>query len=149
MSITVSLRTVRSQDMDVLAGMVNDWIDATDWLPRVQSHAEVVKHYQNEVMSARRTFVAVGNDAVLGFINLSKDGFVTAHHVAKASRNQGIGGLLLERAKREMSPRMNLYVFEANERALSFYTRHGFVEVNRTTGDNDEDLPDVLLEWQE
>ncbi len=149
MSTTVSLRSARSQDMAVCAGILNDWIDATEWMPRVHSHADVVKHYADDEKIKRNTIVAVDGARVRGFMTLSRDGFLTALYVEQASRNQGIGGLLLARAKRELSPEINLYTFQANERAHAFYKRHGFVEINRTTGDNEENLPDILLEWRE
>jgi ribosomal protein S18 acetylase RimI-like enzyme len=149
MSTTITMRAARSQDLAVCAGILNDWIDATNWMPRVHSHEAVVGHYQNEVMAKRQTIVAVDATRVCGFVTMTKDGFVTALYVEEASRNQGIGGLLLQRVKRELSPHVNLYTFEANTAAQAFYARHGFVEINRTTGDNEENLPDILLEWRE
>jgi ribosomal protein S18 acetylase RimI-like enzyme len=149
MNITVSMRSARSQDMAVCASIVNDWIDGTEWMPRVHTHADVVKHYEDEVSTKRQTIVAVDGARVRGFVTLSRDGFITALYVEEASRNMGIGGLLLARAKRELSPEVNLYTFQANEKAVRFYLRHGFAEINRTTGDNEENLPDILMEWRE
>ena len=149
MSITVSLRTARSQDMAPCAAILNSWIDATEWMPRIQSVEKVSEFYRTEVMANRQTIVAVANSKVCGFVTLARDGFITALYLAGQACGQGIGGLLLERAKRELSPQARVYCFQANTRALKFYLRHGFVEVNRTTGDNDEGLPDILLEWRE
>jgi ribosomal protein S18 acetylase RimI-like enzyme len=149
MSITVSMRSARSQDMAVCAGIFNDWIDQTEWMPRVHTRDDVVKHYEADEKMKRNTIVAVDGARVRGFMTISRDGFLTALYVEEASRNQGIGGLLLARAKRELSPEVNLYTFEANEKAQAFYKRHGFVEINRTTGDNEENLPDILMEWRE
>lgn len=148
MSTAITMRNARSQDMPVCAGILNDWIDTTSWMPRVHSHDDVVKFYQTEVATRRRTLVAVDGSQVRGFVTMADDDFVTALYVAQASRNLGIGGLLLERAKRELPNGINLYCFEANVRAQAFYVRHGFVEVNRTSGDNEENLPDILLEWR-
>jgi ribosomal protein S18 acetylase RimI-like enzyme len=149
MTTTVTLRSARSQDMVTCATILNRWIDATDWMPRIHAAESVVKHYQTEVIANRQTIVAMGNTVVLGFLTLTKDGFITALYVDERSRNQGIGSMLLERAKRELTPEINLYSFEANTAAQRFFARHGFVEVNRTTGDNEEGLPDILLEWRE
>jgi ribosomal protein S18 acetylase RimI-like enzyme len=149
MSQTISMRNARSQDMAVCAGFVNEWIDATDWMPRMHSPEAVVKHYQSEVATKRQTIVAVDASRVRGFVTMTPDKFVTALYVEQASRGQGIGGLLLERAKRELSPEVSVYVFQNNVGALKFYAKHGFVEINRTSGDNDENLPDILMEWRE
>jgi putative acetyltransferase len=43
--------------------------------------------------------------------------------------------------------RLSLWTFQANEGARRFYAREGFAEVRMTEGDNEEGLPDVLLEW--
>jgi ribosomal protein S18 acetylase RimI-like enzyme len=149
MSITVSMRSARSQDMAVCAGIFNDWIDQTEWMPRVHSRDDVVKHFEDDEKMKRNTIVAVDGSRVRGFVTLTREGFITALYVEQASRNQGIGGLLLARVKRELSPEINLYTFQANEAAQKFYKRHGFVEINRTTGDNEENLPDILMEWRE
>ena len=149
MSITVSMRSARSQDMAICAAIVNDWIDQTDWMPRVHTHEEVVKHYEDDEKIKRQTIVAVDGSRVRGFVTLTRDGFITALYVEQASRSQGIGGLLLQRVKRELSPEINLYTFEANGDARRFFARHGFAEINRTTGDNEENLPDILMEWRE
>ena len=149
MSITVSMRAARSQDMAVCAAIVNDWIDQTEWMPRVHSHDAVVKQFEDDEKMKRNTIVAVDGSRVRGFVSLTRDGFITALYVEQASRNQGIGALLMQRVKRELSPQINLYVFQANENAQRFFARHGFAEINRTTGDNEEDLPDTLMEWRE
>jgi ribosomal protein S18 acetylase RimI-like enzyme len=149
MSQIITMRNARSQDMAVCAAIVNEWIDATDWMPRVHSYEDVVKHYQTEVATRRQTIVAVDASRVRGFVTITPDKFITAIYIERASRGLGIGGLLLERAKRELSPEANLYVFQNNLRAQNFYAKHGFVEINRTTGDNEENLPDILMEWRE
>ncbi len=43
--------------------------------------------------------------------------------------------------------RLKLWTFQANEDARRFYIREGFREVRMTDGDNEEGLPDVMLEW--
>jgi ribosomal protein S18 acetylase RimI-like enzyme len=149
MSQTISMRNARSQDMAVCAAMVNEWIDTTDWMPRMHSPEDVVKHYQSEVATKRQTIVAVDGARVRGFVTMTPDKFITALYVEQASRGRGIGGLLLEKAKRELSPEVSLYVFQDNVGAQKFYARHGFVEINRTSGDNDENLPDILMEWRD
>ena len=148
MSTTVTLRSARSQDMAPCAAILNHWIDATDWMPRIHSAEQVAEHYRTDVMFNRQTIVAVANSKVCGFATLARDGFINALYLSPQSCGKGIGGLLLERAKCELSPNASLFCFQANTRAIKFYGRHGFAEINRTTGDNEEGLPDVLLEWR-
>ena len=62
---------------------------------------------------------------------------------------QGIGALLLELAKGLRPDGFGLWVFESNRARATFYARHGFVEVERTDGsENEERAPDVHLDWR-
>ena len=60
----------------------------------------------------------------------------------------GLGTRLLDRAKAERPDGLDLWTFQANTGARRFYERHGFVEVARTDGDNEEGAPDVRLAWR-
>ena len=71
-------------------------------------------------------------------------GFITALYVARDARSTGIGTRLLEVAAGDRDTK--LWTFQANMPARAFYERHGFSEVTRTDGDNEEALPDILLE---
>jgi GNAT superfamily N-acetyltransferase len=148
MKIDAQLRSARTQDMEACANILNDWIDETDWMPRVHSRADVVNHYKTVVARERKTFVVVSGHATLGFMVFSADHLISSLYVGRQYRRQGVGRLLLTRAKREFDDRLELWTFQANAPAQAFYAREGFTEINRTDGDNEEGLPDVLLEWQ-
>ncbi|WP_211292359.1 GNAT family N-acetyltransferase [Hasllibacter halocynthiae] len=83
-------------------------------------------------------------DGVAGFLALEGEEIVALYC---RDRGTGVGRALLERAKvgRE---RLALRAFEANGRARRFYAREGFAEVGGTDGENEEGLPDVLMEWR-
>ena len=52
-------------------------------------------------------------------------------------------------AKRERPQGLQLWAFQSNTGARRFYERHGFVEVRRTDGrDNEEGAPDVLYRYR-
>jgi ribosomal protein S18 acetylase RimI-like enzyme len=52
-------------------------------------------------------------------------------------------------AKRERPEGLRLWTFASNEAAQRFYLRHGFREVERTDGsDNEERAPAVLYAWR-
>ncbi len=60
---------------------------------------------------------------------------------------QGIGSVLLAHAMRTLAPPIRLYTFQANAGARRFYERHGFVAIELTNGQgNEEHCPDVLYE---
>jgi GNAT superfamily N-acetyltransferase len=139
------VRAAVPEDHLVCASIKNAWIDATHWMPRVHAHDDVVRHYRDTVFPERRVVVAE-EDVVVGYA-VQDDVEVTALFVAKGARQRGVGAALLDHLK-QGSDRLQLWTFVANEGARRFYAREGFVEVRRTAGDNEEGLPDVLLEWK-
>ena len=63
--------------------------------------------------------------------------------------NQGIGTLLLTHAMRTLALPICLYTFQANAGARRFYERYGFVPMEFTDGQaNEERCPDVLYKLQ-
>jgi ribosomal protein S18 acetylase RimI-like enzyme len=148
MSQQIAIRKARSQDMVQCAAIFNEWVDETEWMPRLHSHDDVVRFYKDEVYPQRRTLVAGTAAMVTGYATLSEDGYVSALYVRPKYRRLGIGSLLMRNAKEELGEVVKVYSFQANTAALNFYDNHGFKEINRTDGDNEEKLADVLLEWQ-
>ena len=149
MSTELKIRNARSQDVSICSAILNRWIDDTEWMPRVRSEKQVVDFYNNIVFQSHKLFVAETAGKVGGFMALGDDGLVNALYVGDGFRRRGIGGHLIARAKKELGEQVQLWSFQANKDAQKFYLRHGFVEINRTDGDNEEGLPDVLLEWRE
>jgi chorismate mutase/ribosomal protein S18 acetylase RimI-like enzyme len=83
----------------------------------------------------------------LGLLLLEGD-WLQSLYVAPGHTSEGIGTLLLDLAKSLRPAGLGLYVFESNTRAQAFYARHGFAEVRRSDGsDNEEGAPDVELAW--
>jgi GNAT superfamily N-acetyltransferase len=142
------LRSGTAADTDRCAAMVNAWIDATPWMPRVHPPEDLARHYREWVVPNCAVIVAHREGCVAGFATIDSDGFLAGLFVAEAARGRGIGAALLEAAKARARGLLTLWTFEANHGARRFYARHGFVEAGRTDGENDEGLPDVLLEWR-
>ena len=144
MAEAVSIRSAVRKDAAACAAILNDWIDARDWMPRVHTRYEVTTFYQDFVFVRRDLFVS--GDPVAGFLALDKDAdVVTALYVA--TPGQGIGKRLLDFAKRGRQA-LDLWTFQANKGARRFYEREGFHQVRETDGDNEEGLPDVMLRWE-
>jgi GNAT superfamily N-acetyltransferase len=60
----------------------------------------------------------------------------------------GIGAKLIGVAKRERPGGLRLWTFVSNRDAQRFYERHGFHEVERTDGTNNEEgAPDIQYQW--
>ena len=79
-----------------------------------------------------------------GFIGLPED-HIEGIFVAKAARSKGIGKALLDYAK-SRKPRLDLSVYQKNERALAFYRREQFV-VQSEGIDEDTNEADIQMLW--
>lgn len=133
------VRQARPDDSAACAAILNEWIDRTGWMPRVRSRGEIRRHYRNRVFRKRQVFV-IGDPAEAHVI-LSADSFVTSLYSAEPGK--GRGKALLDHVKGPR-PQLSLWTFVANTGARRFYEREGFVELRRTDGENQENLPDIL-----
>ena len=139
----VEIRRAVPKDTDACADILNAWIDAREWMPRIHSAQAVRDFYRDFVYAKRELYVA--GDPPVGFMALDRDDdYVTALYVAVPG--QGLGKRFLDFAKRGRDV-LRLWTFQANEAAQRFYRREGFEEERRTDGDNEEGLPDILFRW--
>ncbi|WP_208350974.1 GNAT family N-acetyltransferase [Pseudaestuariivita rosea] len=136
------VRAGRARDAVSCARILNDWIDATPWMPRIHTHQGVRQYFQDIMFPQQQIFV-IGRP-VSGFLALTADDLIAALYVSKPG--QGLGRKLLSHCK-SMRVRLRLWTFEQNQAAQRFYLREGFSETRRTDGDNEEKLPDILYEW--
>ena len=106
--------------------------------------AERVRSPEADVWMAERDDGAAGP---LGLLVLEAD-WVQSLYVAPGYTGAGVGTTLLDLAKGLRPGGLGLYVFESNTRAQEFYVRHGFGEVRRSDGSqNEEGAPDIELAW--
>ena len=116
------------------------------FLPRLHSAEEDRGFIRDHVLSRCRVTVAVREGRVVGFV-AEQPGWVEHLYVAPDAIGGGIGRALLmdTMARNDV---LELWCFEQNHRARRFYARHGFIEVLRTDGaDNEERCPDLRLRW--
>ncbi len=82
-------------------------------------------------------------NAVVGIIAFDSQ-WINQLYVDVHYQNSGIGSRLLRLALQEMSGPVQLYTFEINEKAQSFYEKHGFEVIAQGDCDNEEKLPALL-----
>ncbi|MEM6677194.1 MAG: GNAT family N-acetyltransferase [Pseudomonadota bacterium] len=152
MSDPGTIRAGRPADAPAYAAILNAWIDATPWMPRLHTPQDVMAWHRDTVCPRARVLVAE-RGGPCGFLVLEApraDGaapFVTGFYVAQAVRGLGVGRALLRAAKRAAPEGLRLWTFAANAAARRFYAREGFAEVGGSSGENEEGLPDILCTW--
>ena len=112
--------------------------------PGVHDDDDVRGHFASHIVEDCELWVAEQDGALAGILVLDGE-FVDQLYVEPGLTGRGIGSALLAVAKRERPQGLRLWTFQTNTGARRFYVRHGFVEVRRTDGrDNEERAPDVL-----
>ena len=141
---TPVLRPARDADAAACGAILQGWLDATDWMPDLHDLEETIG-FCGRLIAADDVTVA-DDGSVRGFLARRGED-IPALYVAAQARGRGVGSALIGAAQ-AASERLELWTFQANTDARRFYGRHGFVEVRRTEGDNDEGLPDIRLAWE-
>ena len=119
---------------------------AMPWLPVLHSTAEDSRWMVDNVLGRHQVWVADTADGPVGFGAVHGD--LLGHlYVDPNWQGRGVGSALLD-AARAGRDRLELWVFQRNERARAFYQRHGFVLVELTDGSgNEERTPDARYAW--
>ncbi|MFH9129169.1 GNAT family N-acetyltransferase [Streptomyces griseoaurantiacus] len=143
------VRRAVAAEADTVAGL---WLRSFDAaLPtvrRARTDEEVRGWFREVVEPAGDTWVAAGPDRLLGMMVLDGEE-LDQLYLDPARRGRGVGGLLLDHAKRLRPSGLALWTFRINAPARRFYERHGFVAVERTDGArNEEREPDVRYVWR-
>jgi GNAT superfamily N-acetyltransferase len=112
------------------------------------SDAEVRDWFAAHVVPHTELWLAEAAGAALAGVLVLDGDELDQLYVAPELTGRGIGSALVEHAKRLRPDGLALWTFQSNAGARRFYARHGFVEVRRTDGrDNEERSPDVRYAW--
>ena len=121
---------------------------AMPWLPVLHTPAETRWWVEHVVLAQLRTWVAVQDDDVVGFVSVD-DGRLEHLYLHPDRRRQGIGTLLLRRAQQAEPAGFTFAVFARNAPARAFYERRGCRVVAEGDGaDNEEREPDATYAWR-
>lgn len=149
----IRLRPATRDDLDACAGIVNDHIDALNWLPRTATRAQVREAFDAAFAAGRVMQVAEADGTVVGYSSVEPREGGPAHlhalYLRPAYRRQGIGTRLLDEAKRAFPCGLELTVFEPNGKAQRFYAREGLVEdEERRNDDTEEGVATLMMVWK-
>ena len=142
----VYLRPARSTDAGKVGGILSEFIDTTEWMPRIHTRAEDIG-FAGHMIDKGWVTVAENQGQISGFAALQNED-IQSLYVAADARRTGVGSALIT-ALKDKAARLSLWTFQANANAQAFYLHHGFEMVEETDGaGNDEGLPDMRMEWK-
>lgn len=142
MSDRLGPRRAVPADVPAMAAVVNGWIDATSWFPRVHP-SETIEGFIRDAFAAREIWVV--GEPVVGYLSLdAAAGRVAALYCSRTG--EGLGKALLDEAKRGRA-RLTLRTHSPNVSAQRFYLREGFVHVGEVAPEPPETVPEIIMEW--
>ncbi len=141
------IRPAQPTDAGAVGAILSEFIDCTDWMPRLYSRAQELGFAGMMIERGWVSVFVMQDRTVAGF--LARDGsFIHALYVLRRWQGQGIGRALLEHAKAQAAS-LVLQTFQANTAARQFYASQGFrVDGQGDGSQNDEGLPDLRLIWE-
>lgn len=145
----VTLRRGTPADADAVTALyVRARRAAADIPATVHSDDEIRRWIVAHVVPHTELWLAENEaGALVGLLVLDEDSLEQLC-VEPTLTGRGIGAELVRLAKRKRAQGLRLWTFASNVRAQRFYERHGFVERDRTDGDNEEGAPDILYVWR-
>lgn len=145
----VLLRRARAADARVAADVwLRSYAAALPTVRCAHDDADVQDWFARVLVPQYETWVAVTAHSVVGLLVLN-GGELKQLYLEPDWRGHGLGDRFMTLAKQRRPDGLTLWTFQVNGPARRFYQRHGFVEVERTDGQrNDEREPDVRCVWQ-
>jgi GNAT superfamily N-acetyltransferase len=143
---SVVIRGARRADAGQVADVFLRARASMGYLPRTHTDEQIRAWLADVVLPGRHVHVAAVAGTVVGFA-AANEGWLNHLYVDPAWHRRGIGTALLRTAC-DGREHVQLWVFQANDSARRFYTRHGFTLAELTDGaGNEERQPDARYEW--
>lgn len=121
--------------------------EAMPFLPDLHTEEEDLEFFSKEVFPRSLVNVAVSEKEILGF-SAFDDGWLDHLYIRPGEQGRGLGSALLLAVQKEHQ-QIDLWVFQRNFQARSFYEARGFVLVCQTNGSgNEEKEPDAQYTWR-
>jgi GNAT superfamily N-acetyltransferase len=123
--------------------------DAIGKIPApIHSEPEVREWIAQVVVATMECWIAEASGGETAGLLVLDNGWIEQLYVRAKWQRQGLGSALIAHAKQREAGPLQLWTFVSNEGAQRFYERHGFIEVERTNGEhNDERAPDIRYRW--
>lgn len=146
--MSVTIRQAGPQDVAAVVALFHSARRAClPYLPVMHTRDEDIGYFSGLIAGPGTVLLAQDGGTPAAFIAFG-GGWIEHLYVAPERQGQGTGAALLARAQADASA-LQLWTFQRNEAARHFYAAHGFRELERTDGSNNEERePDVRLGWQ-
>lgn len=132
------------------AGVATVYLTATSklgFLPRCHNGPDTWHHFAT-MPSKQECWIARNNGRIAAFLAITP-GWIDHLYVHPFAQGCGHGTALLEQAKRTLPKGFELWTFQQNRRARTFYDNSGLYVTERTDGRrNEEYLPDLKYVWR-
>jgi GNAT superfamily N-acetyltransferase len=134
-------------DADGIAAVFSSSLRLLTFLPVLHTVEEDRRFIENIVLKECEVIVAEGDPGIVSFLALNGEE-IRLLYSHPDFIGSGAGSLLLDAVKKFSVAALELWCFQANERARRFYEERGFRAVRFTDGqDNEEKVPDVRYRW--
>ena len=141
-------RRATLDDAGGIAAVFSSSLRLLTFLPVLHTVEEDRQFIENVILKECEVIVAEGDAGIVSFLacNGEEIRLLYSHPDFIGS---GAGSLLLDAVKKSSVVTLELWCFQANERARRFYEERGFQAVRFTDGrDNEEKVPDVRYRWE-
>ena len=135
-------------DADGIAAVFSSSLRLLTFLPVLHTVEEDRRFIENIILKECEVIVAEGDPGIVSFLALNGEE-IRLLYSHPDFIGSGAGSLLLDAVKKSSVVALELWCFQANERARRFYEERGFQAVRFTDGrDNEEKAPDVRYRWE-
>lgn len=147
-SARIAIRRAVPADVSAVADVYLAAFAATYDFPLAHTDEEVRGWLAEQVVPVMEAWVAEDHGRVVAMMVLDDAG-IDQLYVEPAWHSRGIGGRLVEIAKRRRPGGLELHTFQVNDRARRFYEHNGFVIAALGDGSaNEERQSDMRYEWK-
>ncbi|HGO6693936.1 TPA: N-acetyltransferase family protein [Legionella pneumophila] len=153
MKITPLLRKALNTDVNGIANVyLRSRKELVTFAPLIHTDECIHQWIRNDLLSEEQVIVAEENGIIIGMMSLTYDegiGRIRQLYIHPDAVGQGVGTLMIKKAKLILGSPIQLYTFQENIGARRFYERHGFQAIDFNDGSgNEENCPAVLYEWK-
>jgi GNAT superfamily N-acetyltransferase len=143
-----TVRRATACDADAIANVFSASFRLLTFLPMLHTVEEERWYITNVILNKCEVTVAEDKSGIVAF--LARQGEeVRLLHTRPDRIGMGAGTQLINAAKASGIGALELWCFEANERARRFYEARGFHAIRFTDGaHNEERMPDIRYRWE-